>query len=388
MISNFRRVIVLLLCLLLVVSSCLGVIVVSANDTSDYKSFLQTDARWSNVSLGGSSDYTIGSAGCAVTSVTMLMAFANSNLRDVNTFNPATTVNTLAPGGPLSWGNATLLDSTFTLVEDNRSVSNPLEKVVDSLNKGYYVIIYTPKLVDPVINYPPTQHYSPIVGIKDGKPQVWDVGVGLYNDWDVWVDCGITQIVVYKSSLSSSKDTLEGFFTSSPMGLDYDNKKEAWGRLVKEQELVGMGNDFKFQVDVSLPGYDSLTNYEKNSLESIKGNILENKSSWFDYLRVGVSFIGLFVVVYGILLIIAFVFDGVNNILDISLLSFLTLGKYRVWDDSLGVNVGYSESDGYTYCDVKFLVSRVFVIEVIGFLLISNVIFDLLYKLLINLSII
>ena len=383
--SKFKTLVIILICAIISFCTIVSSISVQAKETEDYKTLLQTDGRWSGLSLGGGG-YTIGQAGCAVTSVTMMMAYANPELRDINEFNPGTTVNILAPGGLLHWGNTGQLDKTFTLVANINGVSDPLKTVTENMDKGYYVIIYSPRLVDTSISPNTTQHYSPIVGMKDGKPQVWDVGVGLYNNWDTWVKCGITQIVVYKSSISSSKDSLSGNTTSTPEGDELEEKKQEWNKLVEEQDLVGMGDDFKFEADVSLPGYDSLNYVEKDSLSNIKENILEEKGSWFDKVRVLVSFIGLAVVIYGVLLGVAYLFDKVNTILDISLLGILTLGRYKLWDETLGIEPGVS--NGTMYCNNRIIIGRIFIIECVGFLLVSDLIFKLLYELLIKVSII
>ena len=59
---------------------------VSATDTGDYRKFLQGDERWGSQYAGGGQN--IANWGCLITSLSMIMAYADPDLRDVSTFNP------------------------------------------------------------------------------------------------------------------------------------------------------------------------------------------------------------------------------------------------------------------------------------------------------------
>ena len=382
-----RKIIIWFTSILIVLSSLIPM-GVSAKEDEDYKTMLQSDSRWASLPLG-TGGYTIGKAGCAVTSVTMLMAFANPSLRNIEEWNPGKTASTLAPGGLLVWGNSTQLDSTFTLVESTYSFGDALSYVLDSLKKGYYVIIYTPNLYDSSISSSSGQHYSPVVGVKDGKPQVWDVGVGLYNDWDTWVKCGITQIVTYKSSLNSSDKALKGMAVNTNIDEDsqeYKDKVSAWSSITKELDLLGMDKDFKLAQDfnITLPTKDSLSKEELVNIENIRLNIDEGKVTIFDVARYGMAFAGLVLMLYGILLILGYIFDSANTLVEISLLGVLTLGRYRLWGEDLGVERNKKSSDGKLYCTLGGILVRVAIIEGIGLFLVSSGIFRVLYEILVR----
>lgn len=374
---------------ILIVLSSLIPMGVSAKDSEDYKTLLQTDSRWADKPLG-SGGFTIGQAGCAATSVTMLMAYANPDLRDISKWNPAETASTLAPSGMLVWGNTTTLDSTFQLVDVHWSVSDPLKTVTEAMDKGYYVIIYTPYLYDSSISSSGNQHYSPIVGVEDGKPQVWDVGVGLYNDWDIWVKCGITQIVVYKSTLNSSKDTLKGIVKNSTpeKGSDeYNNRVNAWATITKELDLLGMDSGFSIAEGlnkVELPNKDDLSKNELANIENIKLNIEENKVTVYDIARYSMVFSGLVVVLYGLLLLVAYLFDSSNTLFDISMLGVITFGKYRLWYEDLGVEKNKKESDGKIYCTLGGIIWRIAILEAVGLFIASSGIFRILLSIFIR----
>lgn len=114
--------------------------------------------------------------------------------------------------------------------------------------------------------------------------------------------------------------------------------------IVKEEDLVGMypKNIISEKMDnIYLPDYDSLNTAEKQNVITIRDNILESKSwSIWDTLRVFTVFIGLFVLVYAVLFYVAYIFDKVNNVIDISLVSILSLGSLKYTDED-AVGKGY-----------------------------------------------
>lgn len=158
---------------------------------------------------------------------------------------------------------------------------------------------------------------------------------------------------------------------------------EGKGSLTTESDLTGMPTDWSLGEEgenITLPGEDSLTNVEKDRLASIKESINDRHDGFFDVARVIVSGIGLAVIIYGVLLVVAYLFDRVNTIIEISLLSIITLGRYRVWYEDLGVKVGYNKSDGKMYCDRGTIIKMFFITEVIGFFLIGDYIFRMIYN--------
>lgn len=152
------------------------------------------------------------------------------------------------------------------------------------------------------------------------------------------------------------------------------------GSIVTESDLTGMPTESSLLAkNQGIPDITELSDEEKKSLVSIKENVDGEKDSWYDTANKVVVFVGIVILVYGLFLGVAFMFDRTNVILDVSLLAVLTLGRYRVWDEMYGVPVGYSSSEGIMYCDGGLIFKRIVVIEIIGFFLVSGGISRIIY---------
>lgn len=103
--------------------------------------------------------------------------------------------------------------------------------------------------------------------------------------------------------------------------------------IVDEWELEGMPAKSTLadtQEPIELPTKDDLSISERLSLSTIEENRrLETEAKTLDTVRVGLAFIGLCILCYSTLLLLAMVFDRVNSVLEISLVGVLTLGKLR-----------------------------------------------------------
>lgn len=351
--------------------------VVYASD-EEYKSFSQLDSRWGGYVYGGGE--TISYSGCVITSVSVLMAYANPDLRDVNTFNPQVAASKFRfDGAAFYWDSTANADPTFTYVgkiyESGTALSESEAnaKVKEQLDAGNYVIIKT------IGMYGGSTHYSPIVGYADGKPIVWDVAGGQNSNWDTWANLGIYEIVVYSSSKNKSYDVLGKSDDAISGKPETEEEKQEVQKLIEESGLTGMPEDHVFATDLEFPDYDVLSNNEKANVDTIKESIEVKKDSWFDIMMKIVSVTGLFVILYGVLFVVCYMFDRNNSLFDLSLFNLITLGKYKVWDEVDGMRAGEKGKDGIIYCDSSSVVKSFAVIEVIGFLLISGKVFELLY---------
>lgn len=120
--------------------------------------------------------------------------------------------------------------------------------------------------------------------------------------------------------------------TASSVGSsEYDTKTGLSYVIVKEEDLVGMYPKSFFldnSVSISLPSYDNLSIDERANLNLIKENYkMQNSWSIWDLFRILVVFVGLSILVYAVLFIVSFLFDRSNNLVDISLINVITLGK-------------------------------------------------------------
>lgn len=357
---------------------------VYASDT-EYKTFIQSDERWGSYPYEG--DQTIAYSGCMITAVAILMAYANPDLRDVNTFNPMELAKGLSFAGGIIWGSTKNVDPTFTLKSNNRyereilgrklTASEAINEVRGLLDNGYYVIVCTQGLYDS------GDHYSPVVGWdeENNKPIVWDVAGG-GKTWDDWANLGIDQMLIYESSLNPSSNTLGNSEEAADVNRELtDEQKAAVESVIAEWELRGMPEGFSFESNVSLPDYEnSLSMHEKIQLAKIRDGIDTNKTKWYDIAGVLVSFFGLLVMLYGVLFGVAYMFDSSNILFDVSLLAVITLGKYRYWSETCGSARGYNDKEKIMYCDGGIVLKRVIVIEVIGMLIIGGGVFNILYQ--------
>ena len=141
--------------------------------------------------------------------------------------------------------------------------------------------------------------------------------------------------------------------------------------IVAEEDLVGMYPKSFFTEGykpIELPTYDSLTTSEKLNLGIIRDNInSENSWSLWDTVRVFTVFIGLCILVYGVLFVTSYLFDRSNNLIEISLLNVITLGYLEYSNEEEEVR-GYVNN------------SRLIKIEIalfsVGFFLVSGGLFS------------
>ena len=146
--------------------------------------------------------------------------------------------------------------------------------------------------------------------------------------------CAISVIRMYNATLDDPPKRLNGNDVSS-LAADHgaasgDNSNS----FIGESALVGMpdssvlGND---REDVQLANRDDLSIEESNNLVSIKDNLdIKNSTTALDLARKISVFIGLLLMVYAILLILAITIDMINMWVDVSITRILTFGLIRV----------------------------------------------------------
>lgn len=381
---KIKRYLIVLLVFVLFISN---VVVVKA-DGDDWKTFSQGDPEWGSYVYGGGC--TLKSSGCAITGITILMAYANDDLRDRSSWNPKIASQKFSfSGAAIYWGTTTNADSTFSLVGGGKqyqggrlSAEEAKSRVNALLDKDYYVLICTKGL------YTAGTHYSPIVGRDGDTPKVWDVAGesgGSFQSWDDWANKGLTEIIAWESSKQGSSKAFESAGNakegSDKEDMTEEEKQELAFKLVTEGELTGMPESnliFKDQESIELTNRDSLSQGEQEDVEDLKQSLETNKKFSFEgLLTTIISFVGMFFIMYGIALLIAYIFDYVNTFVEISVLGIISLNKFRVlYDDDAKdkQNCGYNENDNCTYLSKGMLISRVAVMEVIGLVLVSGII--------------
>lgn len=341
---------------------------VSASD-NEYKHFLQGDSRWGSYVYGGNE--TIGGAGCAITSYTILAAYADPKLRDVKKFNPKIAAQDYLnfSGGDIYWN-----PKKGPLKYLGTSVTSK-DAVKKALNKGYYIIAWSSFV------YPSGTHFSPIVGwdSKKDKPIVWDVAGG-GKTWDDFTAKStiITGFQVYKSTKLNSKDAFAGAGDDSESS-SKDSKlvkkqKEAYDNVLNEWKLHGMPkhSDIVAKVqDVKLADSNKLTLAEKKSKTFIQDSMDAQNKTAYQILNICCVVLGLLMIVYSLLLYLGFFVDRSNYFIDLSFVSLLTVGKVKLVDTKENLTDDQKE-DGYVTSKTFF--ARCFIISLIGGLLVSSLV--------------
>lgn len=356
-------------CLVVIICNVFTPCVVYAED-EDYKQFCQGDPRWGSYVYAGSD--TLASTGCAVTSFAVLMAYADPDLRDVNKFNPK-----ICSQNYLNFtGNACIYwDPVAGPLKRRTDVSiASAEDVKSALDDGLYIMLWGPV-------YSGT-HFSPIVGWDDNekKPIVWDVAGGGLT-WDDFTASGVQSgnIHVYESSKLPSNEAFNGA-GSSYSGEQTDAQLIAYQNVIDEWELHGMPTISEIavdMVDVVLPDSSNLTLSEKINMGSIKESMDSRHKTAQQILSIVFVTVGLVLLVYTLLLLIGYTFDRTNTFLNVSIVSFLSLGRLKV----VGVNENVTpEMAKEGYITQKAMYVRCAILFVVGGLLVSGVIPMLVMK--------
>lgn len=144
----------------------------------------------------------------------------------------------------------------------------------------------------------------------------------------------ISVIRMYNATLSDPPKRLNGNETSTKVANNGSSSSGNSSSFIDESALVGMpdssvlGND---REDVQLANRDDLSIEESNNLVSIKDNLdIKNSTTALDLARKISIFIGLLLMIYAILLILAITIDMINMWVDVSITRILTFGLIRV----------------------------------------------------------
>lgn len=363
--------------------------------SDDYKTWRQDDKRWSKKPLGKYSN--IGLSGCFLTSVCMLVAYATPSKQDSSKWNPGIGSGN---GGntPIQNGNSTCIanvnkvEKTMHCKENMHHVYTTgmteeeiTQKIIKFYNKGWYIIIHCSTIP---ITATGNGHFSPIVGVKNGKPVVWDVAHGTekghrYKDWS---SHRIDRLDFMYSDLTRSCDVMDGTTSSTGAAGAEDKKVDksiVANSIPNEDDLVGMPEKSKLNLlkDLELPDVSELQTVDTENIAAIKQGIEQGKKSPADYANTAISLIGILLMFYSLLMMLAYFFDYANVFVEISLLGVISFGRFRLLDeeDKLnGVQTGYSSIDGYSYLTRGMIFTRIALLMVVGLMLVSGLLQRLL----------
>lgn len=148
-------------------------------------------------------------------------------------------------------------------------------------------------------------------------------------------------------------------------------------KLVAEKLMKDFGKEdgviTKCQENLELLSGKDMDIETKNSVSYISGKIYgEKEGRLYRYLRIASYVVGVLLLLYGILLVIAYIFDYSNTFIDISLVGMLTLGKYEIVEKSYFEEVTKPNSARVRKLTLGMLICRVVALWVVAVILLTG----------------
>lgn len=114
--------------------------------------------------------------------------------------------------------------------------------------------------------------------------------------------------------------------------------------VVAEGDLIGLKgkpNYMQGWSDLPESKYENLSQQQKENINELISDINLRKSYTFQrYIRIGYTIVGIVMLFYALFLLIAWLFDGINILFDISFISILTFNRYRRVPKGIQYNFG------------------------------------------------
>lgn len=169
-------------------SSLWNGVIFGSLSSGEYISWRQTNPQWSNIKMGNSSG-TIGSIGCLVTSISILIDKSGVNTT-INPFNPGTFVEALNKNGGFSSNGNLQYAAISKVVPRFKYVGNinlrdktkeeKLSLIMQYLNSGYYITAEVKGAT------PGNQHWVAIMGIEGNSIIMVDPASNQTIMWDAY----------------------------------------------------------------------------------------------------------------------------------------------------------------------------------------------------------
>ena len=352
-----------------------------------YKNWKQGEEPWGSYVYGGGK--TIAYSGCMITALATLIAYADPDLRDSSKFDPEVCAREYFSfmGDSIIW-EPLKGPLTHEGNYDQGSVEELCTNCKKYLDEGKYVLLWgTPDYGE----RQSTSHYSAVVGWNDSEkhPIIVDAATGI-DTWQNYVDGytpGRWALNVYTSSKLSSTEAFSGNGATTSTEEERSAPVVVNGQVVTEWELTGMSIPSGLVRDqdtgrlVPARAEDLELMYKLN-MANIKESVDARNTSAEETVRVIVVVIGMILMVYGLLLVLAFFFDRFNTIIDISLLGVFTVGKMKPVEKDVPIDYVMKKA-GYVTGVTLFV--RVMAIELIGGLLVSGLMVRLVFKIIYSL---
>lgn len=205
-----KRIVSILLILLLT----LGVWVLPAAASTEYKTWLQSDSRWGSITFGNAGD-TISKSGCAITAVAKLMVHSGSVSSDPTVFNPGIFCNWLKSNGGfttqgwLIWSAISGYTSKFSYSGAATLSGTAAQKtatISSYINDGYVVVA--------MVKY--GGHYVAISHVENGTAYIMDSANTGYTKLFQYEAAGVEKLQIFKgvTTGNNSDQTNETYDTT------------------------------------------------------------------------------------------------------------------------------------------------------------------------------
>lgn len=366
----------------------------STSKYEEYKTFYQNDPRYAGVRIGDSPDPddNIPRRGCKLTAICMMIAYANPEFQDYDKWNPKILAghNECFDGkGCVNFTCQSVIDPKWVSREFLKEGKNftygdasVVKKIITDLqNDGYFVVV---EATPPIASS--SSHWSMVVGFDDkGDPNIVDTVrdtngevVHKSETWFPYIDF----IEYYKYEGVNSLDAFKNAKVNvgnSKNGANADSLKSGNTPM----PLTGM-EDYRNYLEegrenISLVDSTYLSKSEQNKLAETKTNMsatTRNVLGWFSVLS---KFVGIALMVYSMLLLIAMIIDKINVWVDVKLTKVLSFGIWELYTDD-GIDIG---SGNKRLLSMKQLSIKIVIIFLIGMILLTTIplkIYVLLYK--------
>lgn len=156
------------------------------------------------------------------------------------------------------------------------------------------------------------------------------------------------------------------------------------GSIVTTSDIDGMPIESTLiaqQKAFELKGLDNLTLAEQETLAYMKDYMYGSSYKIQNIGGTVLIAIGIALILYSILLLVCYILDYTNVFIDFSFLSLISFGKFRIVEeefiDSGAVHSGWDERRKVIYLTSKMVVVRVVIIFLVGMMLISGIVPEL-----------
>ena len=189
-------------------------------------------------------------------------------------------------------------------------------------------------------------HACVLAGVDNGDIYLNDPATGTVCAYKDRSAKGGAYNLVYVELFKNDKTSPLSLSGSSPIEVTEQDKIQANNLGVSVQALSGYYSEDQLSAYCKLAEVDLTELLNSANRDSLEQSDIENLANWerninnnntsdsgaIHYLRIFVMFMGIILIVWSVLIYLAYWFDRVNNFFDLDLLGILTMGKLHMSD--------------------------------------------------------